>query len=189
MLLGSGDFLALVDCGGDSYNDAGDTAANYIQSLGRGRLDLLVLSHYHADHANGVPQLLRRLEVGEIALPDVEEDSPLRQEILALAEEQGCRVRFIRSDTTYTLEEGQTVTLYAPLGQGTDTNELGLAVLASAGDADVLITGDMGGSAEQLLLEHAALPGVELLVAGHHGSDTSTTAELLEAVRPKVAVI
>ena len=189
VLLGSGDFLALVDCGGDSYNDAGDTAANYIQSLGRGRLDLLVLSHYHSDHANGVPQLLRRLEVGEIALPDVEEDSPLRQEILALAEEQGCRVRFIRSDTTYTLGEGQTVTLYAPLGQGTDTNELGLAVLASAGDADVLITGDMGGSAEQLLLEHAALPGVELLVAGHHGSDTSTTAELLEAVRPKVAVI
>ena len=189
VLLRMGNFLVLSDCGGDGYDDPGDVAADYIQSLGRGRLDLLVVSHYHADHANGVPQLLRRLEVGEIALPDVEEDSPLRQEILTLAEEQGCTVRFIRSDTTYTLEEGQAVTLYAPRGQGTDTNELGLTLLASAGDFDALITGDMSGAVEELLLAHTDLPDVELLVAGHHGSATSTTQALLDRTRPEAAVI
>ena len=36
-----------------------------------------MVTHYHADHANGIPQLLRRIGVGEIALPDVEKDSPL----------------------------------------------------------------------------------------------------------------
>ena len=63
-------------CGGDGPDDPGDTAADCLQGLGRDRLDLLVLTHFHDDHANGVPELLERLSVSAIALPDVEEDSP-----------------------------------------------------------------------------------------------------------------
>jgi competence protein ComEC len=164
-------------------------AADYIQSLGRSSLDLLVLSHYHTDHANGIPQLLRRLTVKVIALPDVEEDSDLRQEILTLAEEQGIEVWFIREDTQILLGEERTITLYAPLGSGTDTNELGLTVLATAGAFDILVTGDMDEDVEQLLLSHAQLPEIELLVAGHHGSATSTSQALLETVTPELAAI
>ena len=189
VLLRTGTFLTLVDCGGDGADNPGDVAADCIQSLGQSRLDLLVISHYHADHANGVPQLLERVEVSAIALPDVEEGDSLRAEILSLAEEKDIPVRFIRADTVYALEDGSSITLYAPLGEGTDTNELGLALLATAGDFDALITGDMGGEVEELLLSHTRLPDIELLVAGHHGSAASTTQALLEAVRPEIAVI
>ena len=189
VLLRTDHYLTLVDCGGDGPDNAGDVAADYIQSLGRGTLDLLVVSHYHSDHANGIPQLLRRLKVETIALPDVEEDDPLRAEILTLAEERGVEVWFIREDTNLYLGENQEFNLYAPLGQGTDTNELGLTVLATAGDFDVLLTGDMGAEVEQLLLEHTQLPDVELMVVGHHGSRYSTTEELLAAVRPELAVV
>lgn len=189
VLLGAGHYLTLVDCGGDGPDNAGDVAADYIQSLGRGTLDLLVVSHYHSDHANGIPQLLRRVKVEAIALPDVEEDSTLRREILALAEGQDTEIWFIREDTDIHLGENQRFRLFPPLGQGRDTNELGLTVLATAGDFDVLLTGDMGSEGEQLLLDHAQLPDVELLVAGHHGSRYSTTEELLAAVRPELAVI
>ena len=54
--------LVLVDCGGDGQRDAGDTAADYLQTRGGDKLDVLVVSHYHSDHANGVPELLRRVE-------------------------------------------------------------------------------------------------------------------------------
>lgn len=184
-----GDYLALVDCGGDSRDDPGDVAADYIQALGRSDLDLLVVSHYHADHANGIPQLLRRLRVAEIALPDVEEGDPLREEILSLAGEQGTKVRFIRQDWRLEVDGGGSLTVSAPVEERGDTNELGLTFLATAGDFDVLITGDMGGAGERKLLERAALPDVELMVVGHHGSKTSTTEELLTAVRPDIAVI
>ena len=189
VLVRTGDFLTLVDCGGDSLDDPGDIAADYIQSLGRSTLDLLVVSHYHADHANGIPQLLRRIRVEEIALPDVEEDAPLRAEILALAEEQGSRVRFVETDQRLELGGGANLTLCAPVLESNDTNELGLTVVATAGDFDVLITGDLSGAGELGLLERVDLPDVELMVVGHHGSDTSTTRELLEATRPDVAVI
>lgn len=189
VLLRAGHYLTLVDCGGNGPDNAGDVAADYIQSMGRDTLDLLVISHYHADHANGIPQLLKRVHVSAIALPDVEEGDALRREILDLAEEQQIEVWFIREDTHIYLGEEQEFTLFAPLGQGTDTNELGLSVLATAGDFDVLITGDMGGPVELLLLDHTDLPDLELLVAGHHGSKYSTTQELLELTKPELAAI
>lgn len=189
ILLRMGGYLVMMDCGGSGSDNAGDTAADYIQSRGWGTLDFLVLSHYHEDHANGIPQLLRRLDVSVLVVPDVEEDSALRGEILALAEERGVEVWFVREDTEISFGEDQRLTIFAPLGQGTQTNELGLTVLASAGEFDVLITGDMGGEVEKLLLEHAALPDIELLAVGHHGSKYSTTRELLETAKPEAAVV
>ncbi len=189
VLLRFGRDLVLVDCGGDSQENPGDIAADYLQALGGARLDLLVISHFHADHANGVPELLKRVEVGELALPDVQEGDELRHTILELAEEKEIKVRLISRDTVYTFEEGQTCRVYAPLGRGTGTNELGLTVLASAGDFDALIPGDMPGELEDDLLAHGDLPDIELLAVGHHGSRYSTTQELLDAVKPEAAVI
>ena len=188
VLIRSGTHLAMVDCGGDSYENAGDIAADCIQALGRSDLDLLVVSHYHADHANGIPELLDRIDVKEIALPDVQEDSSLRRDILSRAQREQVDVRFIREDTRLDLGEDALFTVFAPLGRAEDTNELGLTVLCSAGDYDVIITGDMGTSVEKKLVAHTWLPDVELMVAGHHGSKYSNSQLLLDTVRPDVAV-
>lgn len=179
--------VALVDCGGDSYENPGDIAADYLSDQGVTRLDLLVLTHYHEDHANGIVQLMRRLPVSVLAVPDVEPDSALRAEILAQAEAQGTQVWFIRDD--YTLSQSElTFRLYAPLAEG-DTNEEGLTVLCSLGGFDVLITGDMDSGTEQLLLQQAELPDIELLIVGHHGSKYSTSQQLLDTLRPEEAII
>lgn len=183
-----GSFVTMIDCGGDSYDDAGDIAANYLQNAGQSRVDLLVLTHFHQDHANGVPQLLERLEVKEIAMPEEEGEDPLRQKILELAREKGIACRVIRKDTVLELDENSTLTIYAPLG-GREINERGLTVLASTGKFDALFTGDMGTQVEQLLLAHARLPDIELLMVGHHGSKNATSQNLLEAVRPELALI
>jgi competence protein ComEC len=183
-------YLVLVDCGGDSRDDPGDVAANYLQSVGRSDIELLVVTHYHADHASGIPQLLRRIGVGEIALPDVEADSPLRAEIIAAAGEKGIPVRFVREEERFHLtREGDTVTVFPPMAEEGTANELGLTVLVSHKTLDVLITGDMEAEGERRLVETADLPDVEVLVAGHHGSNTSNTRELLETVRPELALI
>ncbi len=177
----------LVDCGGTG-GDAGDRAADYLADLGRTKLDLLVLTHYHADHAGGVPELMKRLEVDRIALPDVSPEDPLRREILALARDEGAQVDFITANTTLPLGVGGTLALYAPLGNG-GANETGLSVLASAEGYDVLLTGDRNSVVERRLVKYGNLPDVELLVVGHHGSKYSSGRELLEAVRPETAVI
>ena len=177
----------MVDCGGSSGMEAADAAAAYVQSLGTGRVDLLVLTHCHDDHANGVSELLERLEVSALALPDEEEDIPLREEILALAEEKGSEVLLFSEDGSVSFGAA-SLRIYAPLGKG-ETNEAGLSVLATCGSFDVLITGDMGETVEKRLVRYGDLPDIELLVVGHHGSKYSTGEELLEATRPEYAAI
>ena len=187
ILLATQSSTALVDCGGSGWEDPGDIAADYVQAMGKSTLDLLILTHYHSDHACGVPELMERLDVAALAVPDVEPDSALRAEILALAEEKGTEVIFIEEDTTVELDS-VSLTLYAPLGTG-GGNEEGLSVLATQWDFDALITGDMNAAVERRLVKYGNLPDIELLVAGHHGSASSTSAELLEAVMPEYAVI
>ena len=180
---------ALVDCGGSGEENAGDTAADYLQSRGVSRLDMLILTHLHADHANGVPRLLERLRVETIYLPEEPEDSTLRQEILALAHEKEITVVTVTEDLRIQTGQGQSVAVYAPVEESGETNERGLAVLADGGSFRALITGDMGAAGEENLLNIADLAQTEVLVVGHHGSDTSTTQALLDSARPEYALI
>lgn len=189
VLLRSGGQLVLIDCGGDSPDNPGDIAADYIQNRGRSRLDALVLTHYHDDHANGVLQLLSRVEVENLLLPDVEPENPLRQELLTLAREKNIPVQFVRSDTVLKLGEDSRVTLYPPLYAAHSANEQGLSILAQLEEVTLLITGDMNVRTEQLLLRYTDLPHADILIAGHHGADDSTSQALLEKIKPDACII
>ncbi len=186
-LLYSGGRTALVDCGGNSGSASGDTAADAVQALGTDRLDYLILTHFHADHANGVARLMARLEVGTLIVPDAQPDDALRAEILDLAMAEGAEVRFLMDNTWVPLGE-TALTLYAPLGDG-GANEEGLSVLATCGEFDALITGDMNAAVEKRLVKYNTLPDIELLVVGHHGSAYSSSEELLLTTRPEYAII
>ena len=179
---------ALVDCGSsNTFVSAGDAAADYLQSAGEQELDYLVLSHYHADHINGVETLLSRMAVDTLVLPDTEDASDQEQEILQLAAKY--RIHVLSVSETQRLSFGEAaLTVYPPLGKGS-TNEEGLTVLCTAGTFDVLLTGDMDSDTETLLIDSYDLPDIEMLMVGHHGSRYATSTELLEAVTPEIAVI
>ena len=107
--------------------------------------------------------------------------------ICSAARESGAEITCIREKTTLEFGSG-TLTVYPPLGDNAD-NEKGLTVLASCGEMDFLITGDMNSATERRLLETWELPDIEALAVGHHGAKTSTSAALLEALKPETALI
>lgn len=184
----SGPATVLIDCGSSSGEDAGETAERYIRSLGRGKIDLLVLTHYHSDHANGVERLLGAMTVSAIAVPEPRfEESDLDDEILDAAREAGCQILYITEVSTVTLGETE-ITLFPPMGSD-DENERGLMALVSDGDFETLITGDAPSALERQLIALYDLPDIECLVVGHHGSKTSTSERLLERVTPEIAII
>ena len=178
----------LVDCGSsNSYISAGDVAADYFLSAGIRRLDAVVLTHYHADHANGLALLLARVGVDTLYLPDIAEENGEKTAVLALSERYGVEVRYVTGETQTAVGEA-SLTLYPPVGEGGE-NELGLTILCSAGEFDTLITGDMDSKTERALLDAYPLPDIEVLLVGHHGSRYSTSEELLETVTPEVGVV
>ncbi len=189
VILTSGGETALVDCGSsNSYKDPGGLAADTLHSMGVRELSAVVVTHYHADHTNGLYEVLRRIPVQTIYLPDIEDEYGVRERLVSLAEEKGAQVTYVTKETADTL--GDTVlTIYPPVQSGGDLNELGLTALASAGDFDLLITGDMSGSTEKKLVETYALPDIEVLVVSHHGSRYSSNIRFLKSVTPETAVI
>ena len=185
----SGSEAALVDCGSsNSYVDAGSVAADALQSAGIRRLSAVIVTHYHADHTNGLTEVLTRLPVDTLYLPDIEDEYGVRDRLVSLAAHQGADVVFVTEPTRIALGEA-VLTVYPPLLTTGDLNEQGLTALATAGDFDLLITGDMDGQTEQLLAQTYPLPDVEVLVVSHHGSRYSSDEDFLRAVTPDNAVI
>ena len=188
-ILSSGGVTALVDCGSsNSYINAGDYCADTLNTYGYFHLEHLILTHYHADHINGIGTLMARMAVSNILVPLPEEaDAAYHQELVDLAGDYGCSITYLTADTTYSLGNAQ-LRVFAPVGDGS-TNEEGLSLLCSAGDFDVLITGDMNDSSEAILAETKNLPDIEVLLVGHHGSKNATSSQLLNAVSPEVGII
>lgn len=169
----------LIDCGGDSDTESADLAAETLLSQGVARLDGLILTHYDRDHAGGVPYLLSRVPADAVFLPDV-------------VNEEGIDVpsgteAFVREDVTLQWADN-SLTIFAPV-LSTSSNESGLSVLFSGGNCDILITGDMNTLGETLLLHEKQIPELTALVAGHHGSKSSTGEKLLEATTPEYVFI
>lgn len=178
---------AAIDCGGNAYDSAGDLLADELQELGYSKLDLLVCTHLDSDHINGGEELFARIQVDRVYYPETEEASQWKEALLTLCREQ--ETEAIPVSETQLLRIGRTTAeIYPPMNPAEDNNS-SLASLWETERFSLLITGDMDWVGERMLLAHEALPKVDLLVAGHHGSKTSTSEALLEAVQPEVAMI
>ena len=185
IVINSADHTAMIDCGSSSGEYAGALAHEFLSNRGITSIDILILTHFHADHINGVEYLLTRISIAALAIPDPE-DSYAAEDIIELARKRGTDIIYVTETLSLSLGDVGLV-LYPPMGSG-DENERGLTILCH-GELNALITGDMPSSGERALLRFANLPKIDVLIAGHHGSKYSTSDDLLAAVRPDLAII
>ena len=173
----------LIDCGGDNDEMAADLVARTLLSQGISRLDGLILTHTDRDHAGGARYLLSRIPAQLLLLPgtvSVEETG-------IVTEQADMQVVPVRQDLLLTY--GNTkMHIFAPYYAGSD-NENSLCILFDTEKCDILVTGDRSGFGERLLLRKNVIGDVDVLIAGHHGSDNSTCEELLSAVKPEIVCI
>ena len=184
VLFRQGSECYLVDCGGEHAGITADEVANFLLSQGIFRLDGLILTHYDADHAGSVEDLLTSIHTDRIYMPDIQDTNGIREIIESAYPE---KISLI-SDISEVMIKNGKITLY-PDKTGADDNESSTCVLFQPENCDILITGDRSSTGERALLSQAQLPKLELLVAGHHGSHMATSLELLLATQPDAAAI
>lgn len=185
ILLQSEGYTFMVDCGGDYDQDAGDTAARMLLSMGISRVDGLILTHYDRDHCGGVPYLAERIGIDTLYLPPTADTDGELEQILDVCRDS--TQIWLESDMTISFGNA-SIEIFPP-ESGDSGNESCNAVLFRGEKCDTLITGDQSALRERLLLAEHDIPDLELLIVGHHGSNNSTCTQLLEATAPDVAII
>ena len=181
---------ALVYDTGPRWHDSADAGsrivAPYLRHAGIVRVDTLVVSHQDLDHAGGAPSVLRAVPVARV-LSSLPHDHPLADGPGTAAFERcadGMRWRWdgVDFDVLH-----PTPAAYAdPRAR---TNDLSCVVRIAAGEARVLLAGDIEARSESRLLhERRDVLAADALVVPHHGSRTSSTPRFVAAVDPAIAI-
>jgi competence protein ComEC len=154
-------------------------------------IDLLWITHQHADHLGGAAGVLHTFRVGVYADNGRDASKAEVKRTHRAARETGAAVRVIDRGDPVPLHDSPDVALAAelpvtwPESCAHDPNECSIGLRIDYCASSVLFTGDAEHDEEARLD-----PGeVTLLQVGHHGSETSTTPGFLAKTRPHYAVI
>lgn len=179
----------LIDAG---ENGCGSGILKYLKKQGVSSLDYAIATHPHSDHIGGMDEVIKELSVKEVFLPRLPEElQPTTKSYTSLlyaVSESGARLT--------APEDGQKIewddfvlTFMVPKADYDNLNNMSVIAKVNYKNASYLFNGDAEKEREKELLSSGADLKADVLKAGHHGSSTSSTADFIHAVKPKIAVI
>ena len=187
-LIYSNGYSALIDTG---TSDSASDVCKVLKECGIEEIDVLLITHLHADHTGGVSKIAEFFEIKNVILPEISIESEgltSAELIINKVTESGGGVFNAKPGMNFRIGEFE-ITVLAAYGNMPDENNRSIMTMAKIGDKKFMFTGDAESKAEKALLKEGLNLKCDVFMAGHHGSSTSNTDELLSAMKPKYAVI
>lgn len=186
ILIKQDEYNMLIDAGDNKY---GQTVVNYLKQNGVSTLDYIIGTHPHADHIGGLDDVIYAFNVKKIILPDVIHTTKTFEDVLIAIQDKELKITIPNVGDTYKLGNAN-FTILAPNSDSYDNlNNYSIVTKLEYGNTSFLFTGDAESTSENEILSNNYNLQSDVLKVGHHGSNTSTTSNFLNAVNPKYAVI
>lgn len=189
-LIIAGDTTVLIDGGEVS---AYSKLTSYIRSLEISELDYIVASHPHSDHIGSLSKIIDDYGADTLIMPEVSEEmTPVTSSynnMIESAAEAGTKIEYAEIGHSYTISEGCTLDMLAPVADYDDHNNYSIVCRLNYGETSFLFTGDIEEKAERDILESVTDITATVIKIAHHGSRTSSIKAFLQAVDPEYAVI
>lgn len=178
----------------DTYTilyDSGDWQGNevvpYLEKENVDFIDIVMISHPHADHIGQLEEVLTNFDVGEVWMTENTANSSVYE---------GAAEAILASDADYEepkagdiFDVGElTIQILHPQTLTGDLNQDSLSAHFSYGDTAFLFTGDAYVEQEKQMIDQDMNLEADFLQLGHHGSDTSTSQSFLDEVKPTYAI-
>ncbi len=186
-----GGTVIVVDAGTPGHGRL--SVAPALRRMRVGRVDHLVVSHVQRDHWGGTPDLVASFDVGQVVYPSGPCPVDGFEDFLADSAEAGAdllavsRAPLVLAAAT---DGSWTVEVLWPREPPSDCSENDASVVlrVTFAGSSVLLTGDIEGPAERSILSAYDSVSADVLKVAHHGSRTSSNADLIDAISPRFAV-
>ncbi len=156
-------------------------------------LDMVVLTHPHADHVQGLVEVLKKYDVGEILITGVTFEDSNYEEFLDVILEKKIPVFLANSEDDFLFGDVFFDVLYPfkqmPFEEVKNLNNSSVVIKVSHKNHLILLTGDLEKDKEAELLKSGYDLKSYILKAGHHGSKSASSPEFLNEVEPEIVVI
>ena len=195
-LIESDGHYMLIDGGG---RDSSSFTVSYLAQLGIEKFDYMVATHFDEDHIAGLIGVFNKFAVETVLEPSYETDTSIYKSFKEAENNSKAKVIIPEPGEEYTLGDAK-FTVLAPkkpekdtdqetAAEGLKENNQSICILLKNGDNKVLFTGDAEQEEEQYLVDSGRDIRADVYLVGHHGSGSSTSELLLDAVQPEYAVI
>lgn len=193
--VGQGD-STLIECDGEymlidaGQNDKGLELWSYLEKQGATHLKYAIGTHPDADHIGGLDVILYRCNVDLVMMPDLKKDTRTYDDVVQTIKNKSIKQVSPKVGDQYSLGPA-TFTIVAPNeNYGTDdANNWSIGILLQNGNNRFLFVGDAEKESETDMLYNGIDLRTDVYKVAHHGSNTGTTQEFLNAVSPTYAVI
>ena len=191
-------FNILIDGGGSprSEFDVGENILiPYLRRIGVHDIDVLMLSHPHLDHLEGLLPVMKEFNVDMVMDNRISCDIPEYIEFLSIIDEKEIPYHHTVAGDYFKINRFTEMLILNPpsnkekINDDSDLNNNSIVLKLSYKNTDFLFTGDVEKEAEIGMLAWGNILNSDVLKVGHHGSSTSTNLKFLNKVSPAIAVI
>lgn len=191
--VGQGD-CALIQCDGHYMmidggpSKASSTVYTILKNKNVKTIDLMIATHPDEDHIGGLSGALNYSSVNTVLSPVTTHDTKTFNSLAKYVGKQGKTFTVPKAGDTYTLGSAK-IDIVGPIYSSSDSNNQSIVVKVTYGFNSFLFTGDAEEEEESSILRKYKGLKCDVLKVGHHGSNSSTSKALLNAIKPKYAVI
>lgn len=174
--------------------DAGeDILIPYLEYAGVDTIEAILLSHPHADHIGGTEAILRTVPVKRVFETPFPAESSVYRRYREMAERRGVPVVPLSTGEIVEVDPAIQIFVLSPYGAGLsggNINNRSMVLRIDYGETTFLFTGDAEKALEQELVQaYGDFLNADVLKAGHHGSNTSSSASFVSMISPDWTVV
>lgn len=163
-------------------------------------IDIVLLTHPHADHMAGFPAVFKEYGVRHFVTEKLDNDTDIFRLVIDLVAKQKISKKFVIAGNRIKTSDGVVFNFVGPTAEfleqtspggkiGESAEFASIETLVSYGKFKLLLTGDSQAGELKESIDSGNISNIDVLQVPHHGSKTGLAESIIQTLYPKLAAV